>query len=273
MFNSPEHRGDDGHRPGEPPRDRRRRADDAPEHRRGHLDRLRAGDRDRRGAEGRPFKIFSGLASGSPTAKLDPFIHNMHTALWVLAPRRSSAPASRSCARATSGPSARSPTPRRRREAVAAGERRRRFGSARSRELTGTTPRTIRYYEEIGLLAGAGEREPGRAPHLRRGGRRAPARAAAAQGAARRLASTSCASWSQAESARAVAAPRVARGDRGPGAAGARCSRRRSATSSASSSSSAVAATRSPSSSASCGPSAAACAPGSPPSGPRAEPA
>ena len=30
-------------------------------------------------------KIFSGLAAGlSPTA-LDPFIHNMHTALWILA--------------------------------------------------------------------------------------------------------------------------------------------------------------------------------------------
>ena len=28
-------------------------------------------------------------------------------------------------------------------------------------ELTGTTPRTIRYYEEIGLLPGAPEREPG----------------------------------------------------------------------------------------------------------------
>ncbi|HET7053809.1 MAG TPA: MFS transporter [Solirubrobacterales bacterium] len=31
------------------------------------------------------FKIFSGLASGLSSAKLDPFIHNMHTALWVLA--------------------------------------------------------------------------------------------------------------------------------------------------------------------------------------------
>jgi hypothetical protein len=31
------------------------------------------------------FKIFSGLASGLPSAKLDLFIHNMHTALWVLA--------------------------------------------------------------------------------------------------------------------------------------------------------------------------------------------
>jgi DNA-binding transcriptional MerR regulator len=28
-------------------------------------------------------------------------------------------------------------------------------------ELTGTTPRTIRYYEELGLLSPAGEREPG----------------------------------------------------------------------------------------------------------------
>ena len=31
------------------------------------------------------FKIFSGLASGLSSAKLDPFIHNMHAALWVLA--------------------------------------------------------------------------------------------------------------------------------------------------------------------------------------------
>src|SRR4051812_855696 len=31
------------------------------------------------------FKIFSGLASGLTQAQLDPFIHNMHTALWVLA--------------------------------------------------------------------------------------------------------------------------------------------------------------------------------------------
>src|SRR3954447_19493398 len=31
------------------------------------------------------FKIFSGITSGLSQAKLDPFIHNMHTALWVLA--------------------------------------------------------------------------------------------------------------------------------------------------------------------------------------------
>ena len=29
-------------------------------------------------------------------------------------------------------------------------------------ELTGTTPRTIRYYEEIGLLPGAGDRQQGK---------------------------------------------------------------------------------------------------------------
>jgi hypothetical protein len=31
------------------------------------------------------FKIFSGLAQGLSTAKLEPFIANMHTALWLLA--------------------------------------------------------------------------------------------------------------------------------------------------------------------------------------------
>jgi EmrB/QacA subfamily drug resistance transporter len=31
------------------------------------------------------FQIFSGLASGLSSAELDPFIHNMHTALWMLA--------------------------------------------------------------------------------------------------------------------------------------------------------------------------------------------
>jgi EmrB/QacA subfamily drug resistance transporter len=31
------------------------------------------------------FKIFSGLAAGLSEAQLEPFVHNMHTALWVLA--------------------------------------------------------------------------------------------------------------------------------------------------------------------------------------------
>jgi hypothetical protein len=31
------------------------------------------------------FKIFSGLTSGLSQTQLDPFIHNMHTAFWILA--------------------------------------------------------------------------------------------------------------------------------------------------------------------------------------------
>ena len=31
------------------------------------------------------FAIFSGLATGLSPARLDPFIHNMHVALWALA--------------------------------------------------------------------------------------------------------------------------------------------------------------------------------------------
>ena len=74
-----EHGGDDGHRAGRAPRDRRRRADDAAEHRRRDLDRLRARDRHRlRSRKEVLFAIFSGLASGLSSAQLDPFIHNMH---------------------------------------------------------------------------------------------------------------------------------------------------------------------------------------------------
>src|SRR5690349_2500645 len=50
----PEHRRDDGHGAAAPARDRGRRADDAAEHRRRDLDRVRARDHHRRGAQGRP---------------------------------------------------------------------------------------------------------------------------------------------------------------------------------------------------------------------------
>ena len=43
-------------------------------------------------------------------------------------------------------------------------------------ELTGTTPRTIRYYEEIGLLPGAGTATQGQHRAYTRGRRRAGAR-------------------------------------------------------------------------------------------------
>jgi DNA-binding transcriptional MerR regulator len=46
---------------------------------------------------------------------------------------------------------------------VAAPERALRIGEVA--ELTGTTPRTIRYYEEIGLLQGAEDREHGKRRH------------------------------------------------------------------------------------------------------------
>ena len=41
-------------------------------------------------------------------------------------------------------------------------------------ELIGTTPRTIRYYEEIGLLGTAGDRAQGKHRCYTAGGRRAP---------------------------------------------------------------------------------------------------
>jgi DNA-binding transcriptional MerR regulator len=46
--------------------------------------------------------------------------------------------------------------------AAAAAERERMLRIGEVAELTGTTPRTIRYYEEIGLLPESGEREQGK---------------------------------------------------------------------------------------------------------------
>ena len=86
MFNSPNTAAMMGTVPGRPARDRRRRADDAAEHRRGDLDRVRARDRHRRRAQGRAASRSSPASPrASRSAKLEPFIHNMHTALWVLA--------------------------------------------------------------------------------------------------------------------------------------------------------------------------------------------
>ena len=118
-------------------------------------------------------------------AQLEPFIHNMHTALWVLAAtsrgrrgRVAAAARARSRAEARAAAAA----------GVSAAPSEPRCASARSPSASGTTPRTIRYYEEIGLLGRRRRARGRRAPHLRRGGRRAPARAAAAEGPARRLA-------------------------------------------------------------------------------------
>ena len=128
--------------------------------------------------EGRPASRSSPASrAGLSDARLEPFIANMHTALWVLAAtsrrRRRGLPA------APGARPRRRPRPRDRASPLRIGE---------VAEQAGTTLRTIRYYEEVGLLPGAAEREPRRAPHLLRRRRRAPARDAPAQGAARPLA-------------------------------------------------------------------------------------
>ena len=121
------------------------------------------------------FQIFSGLASGLSNAQLAPFIHNMHTALWVLAatsvvgagvsllrPRHVTAADGRRARAARRRPSRRRSARRSRRSHERrAPDREGSCGSATSPSWPGTTPRTIRYYEEIGLLPAASGREPG----------------------------------------------------------------------------------------------------------------
>ena len=116
------------------------------------------------------FKIFSGLANGLSEAKLEPFISNMHTALWVLAitsvvgagvsllrPRHAGT-GSRGGGGSVPGLAARALEGGR----VSDGERKAGLRIGDVAELTGTTPRTIRYYEEIGLLPSTPERQAGR---------------------------------------------------------------------------------------------------------------
>ena len=139
------------------------------------------------------FKIFSGLTSGLSTAQLDPFISNMHLALWVLA----------GISLLGAGVSMLRPAhvARRRRRRAAGGSSMIRIGEVAER--TGVTPRTIRYYEEIGLLPGGRARE-GQAPHLRRDATSsALERADAAARPARTCRSTSSSSSLEAEEARA----------------------------------------------------------------------
>ena len=154
------------------------------------------------------FAVFSGLTKGLSEQKLAPFIANMHVALWVLAAtsllgrlRLPAAPqphvrsgvrhavlrgasASEHHARVEQGSTAA------RREYTyeppRASEPSLRIGDVA--RLVGTTPRTIRYYEEIGLLPEAPARPVGPAPPVHRGRGRAPARGDAPEGPARGLA-------------------------------------------------------------------------------------
>ena len=245
MFNSPNTAAMMGTVPGQPPRHRRRRADDAAEHRRGALDRLRAGDRHRRRAQGRAVQDLLRRGLGpQPTRSSSPFIHNMHTALWVLAAtslrrRRRVADAARHVVSATA-------------EAAAAdlriGEVAKRVGHDAAHDPLLRGDRAAR------RRRAAASR--GRHRALRRARRRAPARRAAparscsasprrAQGAARGRGGAR-------RAARGVAPRRP-----GPGAPARDPRRVAAATSTASSSSCAAAATRSPRWSASSRPSAA----------------
>ena len=97
------------------------------------------------------FAIFSGITSGLSTKQLDPFIANMHMALWVL-----------------TGVSLLGAAVSMLRPAHVAQRLARRDlrggGMIRIGEVaerTGLTPRTIRYYEEIGLLPVPAERRKG----------------------------------------------------------------------------------------------------------------
>ena len=166
----PQHRRDDGRRPGQAPRHRRRRADAAAEHRGGAVDRLRARDRHLLDSESDAVRGLLRARQGPLPEKLAPFIANMHVALWALS--------ATSCWERSCACCARPRHRRERRRLRARGDRRElmRAGHERSAHarrppapaperaryrsscasatspLVGTTPRTIRYYEEFGLL-------------------------------------------------------------------------------------------------------------------------
>ena len=100
------------------------------------------------------FKVFSGLAHHISNTQLTPFISNMHTALWCLTAvsilGRLSVVGPRGRERAPLSPRAHRGPSRAGVDMSATALKSLRIGEVA--ELTGTTPRTIRYYEEIGLL-------------------------------------------------------------------------------------------------------------------------
>ena len=209
MFNSPNTAAMMGAVPAPPPRRRGGRAHAAAEHRRGALDRLRAGGRHLRGAQSDAVRDLLRRHQGLSAAKLAPFIDNMHTALWVLA--------GVSLVGAVRLPAA--PAPRRRagapRERVDGTDARRRRswltapvavranasgahcgGRERRRDPADRRSRAPRRHDAAHdplLRGGRPARRDRRArrrppPHLHRGRGRAPARGDAPEGAARALA-------------------------------------------------------------------------------------
>ena len=145
-----QHRRDDGRRARSAARHRRRRPDDGPEHRRGRVDRLRAGNRDRRHPAGRALQD---LLRPRQRAHRRPAraVHPQH----ARGAARARADIARRRGRFPPAPEPHCGTTRVRR----GDDMSLRIGEVA--ELTGTTPRTIRYYEELGLLAPERGREPG----------------------------------------------------------------------------------------------------------------
>ena len=155
-----QHRRDDGHRCPAPARDRGRRAGPGAEHRRRDLDRVRARGRDLVGPRARPVPGLLGPRQPHLDGRADA-VHRQH-AHGALVPDGGLDRRRRGLGGAPEG------HPRAGRRAGAAGsdvmsataERPLRIGELA--ELTGTTPRTIRYYEEIGLLGSESDRLQGK---------------------------------------------------------------------------------------------------------------
>ena len=170
----PQHRRDDGHRPRPAARHRRGRAHAAAEHRRRAVDRVRAGDRHLGGAESDAVRGLLRPHQGALRSEARA-VHRQHARRAVGA-RRDLADrgrASACCARATSEAESATLSFEEHRlgarhacrasrtdmsEASSATEPSLRIGDVA--RLVGTTPRTIRYYEEIGLLPAAPARPP-----------------------------------------------------------------------------------------------------------------
>ena len=225
MFNSPNTAAMMGVVAAEPPRGRRRRADDVAEHGRRVVDRVRDGDHHRRRAPVRAAPdllrprqraviraarpVHPQHAHGAVGARRDVGRRRVRVAAAALHAGRAGSGA-RVTATATATPL--------------------RIGEVAER--LGTTPRTIRYYEEIGLL-GSGEREAGRHRTYEEADVERLSRRSALQAAARPQPRRAQGRCSRPRRPAPRCAPNGARATRAPVAA-ARSSTRRSGTSIAS---------------------------------------
>ncbi len=149
---------DDGRGGAAPPRDRRRRPRARDEHGRGDLDRIRVGDRHLLGAQDGPVRSLLGPCRPHLHHAADT-LHRQHAHSSVVSVRRLPARRVRG-RRAALG--ARGENHVGRGGGLVSATAAPTFRIGEVAELTGTTPRTIRYYEEIGLLPGAAGRAQGK---------------------------------------------------------------------------------------------------------------